>query len=252
MAAVASSSRIAPQREGATVFPGDRIGDVGEFASIGVLLGAGVLREGEQLSATRIGIVRWDEPRRTISVQSAHKRYIPAVGDHVIGVVTDRHADEYRLDIGAAAQATLPTLAFDGATKRNRPNLQVGMLVYARLVVANKDMEPEATCQAPPGIAAKDWVTREALFGELVAGTLFECPLSLCSYLEAEDCPVLQALGDLAPFEIAVGANGRIWLHAERPSTVVVAQQAILMSCTMAASEHRQLVEQLAANMDFD
>jgi len=247
---VASSS--APRRAGDRVFPGDLIGEVDDFSSTGVLLGGGVLREGMQLTATRVGIVRWNDLNHALSVESVLKRYVPAVGDHVIGIVADRHADEYRLDIGAAAQATLPTLAFDGATKRNRPNLQVGALVYVRLTVANKDMDPEATCQAPVGIAPKDWVTRESIYGELVSGTVFDCPLVLCRQLETDECEVLQAIGELAPFEIAVGANGRVWLNAERPATLVIAQQAILMSCSRPAAEHAQLVEDLTANLDFD
>ncbi|KAL0614299.1 Protein eva-1-like protein C [Plecturocebus cupreus] len=33
-----------------------------------------------------------------------------------------------------------------GATKRNRPNVQVGDLIYSQFVVANKDVEPEMVC----------------------------------------------------------------------------------------------------------
>ncbi len=40
----------------------------------------------------------------------------------------------------------LPHLAFDGATKRNKPNLSVGALVYCRVAVANKDMDSELSC----------------------------------------------------------------------------------------------------------
>jgi exosome complex component RRP40 len=40
----------------------------------------------------------------------------------------------------------LHALAFEGATRRNHPKVQVGDLVYGRLVVANPDMEPEMSC----------------------------------------------------------------------------------------------------------
>lgn len=51
-------------------------------------------------------------------------QYIPIRGDRVVGVVktTGRH---HRVDIGSAVAAVLPELAFEGATKRNKPNLQV-------------------------------------------------------------------------------------------------------------------------------
>ena len=103
-------------------------------------------------------------------VESDLKRYWPGLGDHVIGIVTDKGAEDYKLDIGASSKALLPVLAFDGASKRNRPHLAVGALVYARVVLANKDMEPEVTCAAPPGVNARDWVTKESVFGELSGG----------------------------------------------------------------------------------
>jgi exosome complex component RRP40 len=43
----------------------------------------------------------------------------------VLGVVTDKHADDYRVDIRASSSATLSALSFEGATKRSRPRLQV-------------------------------------------------------------------------------------------------------------------------------
>ena len=52
-------------------------------------------------------------------------QYVPMKGDRVLGVVTKTTGKSYRVDIGSAMSAFLPELAFEGATKRNRPNLQV-------------------------------------------------------------------------------------------------------------------------------
>ena len=38
------------------------------------------------------------------------------------------------MDIGASAPASLPELAFEGATKRNRPNLQVRLTSHTLLI----------------------------------------------------------------------------------------------------------------------
>lgn len=175
------------------VFPGDHLCAIGDLAQ--VLLGPGVARDGDFLVASRAGVLRWEAERSRLWVDNDQKRYVPALGDHVIGVVVEKHAEEYRLRVGAAALATLPTLAFDGATKRNRPHLEVGTLVYARVVLANKDMEPEVSCAAPPGVGAKDWVTKESVFGELEGGNVFDCPQALCRELLATDSAVLDALG---------------------------------------------------------
>lgn len=43
----------------------------------------------------------------------------------MVGVIVDRHAEGWKVDIGAAQLASLPALAFEGATKRNRPPLVV-------------------------------------------------------------------------------------------------------------------------------
>jgi exosome complex component RRP40 len=127
----------------------------------------------------------------------------------VIGVVTQRLGEGYRVDIGEAHQASLDALAFESATKRNKPNLkvsamcvivilsaheihQVGSLVYARVSLAHKDMEPELECF--------DAQTRKAEgHGELKGGFVVRCSLKMCrqsvfhSILDAILCAQLSA-----------------------------------------------------------
>ena len=50
---------------------------------------------------------------------------MPAPQESVIGVVIARSGENWRVDVGAAHMANLDGLAFEGATKRNRPNLKV-------------------------------------------------------------------------------------------------------------------------------
>jgi hypothetical protein len=171
-------------------------------------------------------------------------QYVPALEDMVIGTVTERHAESYKLDIGAAHPATLSATAFEGATKRNRPNIlvgpstlrldcitflfhfsielslvfsllfqrtmnqrsssvcgampfaiinicfflyfsslflskidqyksQVGALVFCRVVVADKDMEPEVSCISLTN--KHGWMTDQATYGELKDGFMFPC-----------------------------------------------------------------------------
>lgn len=52
-------------------------------------------------------------------------QYIPAAQESVLGQIISRAGEGYRVDIGAAHPASLDGLAFEGATKRNRPNLKV-------------------------------------------------------------------------------------------------------------------------------
>ncbi len=233
------------------VFPGEELASVAEFER--VLLGGGVLRVGALLLSTRVGMLRWDSSASRLWVEAEQRRYVAAKGDNIIGVVVDKHADEYRIDLGAAAAGTLPVLSFDGATKRNRPHLAVGALVYARVVVANKDMDPEISCAAPPGVSSKDWVTRESIYGELMGGHVFDCPSTLCEHMASDqDCPLLDALGEVSAFEIAAGSNGRVWINAAEPSMVILAQQAMLLCATHPVHDHDRLVQQLASTCRSD
>ncbi|KAK0542655.1 exosome non-catalytic core subunit rrp40, partial [Tilletia horrida] len=75
--------------------------------------------------------------------------YIPAPSDTVIGQITARGPDFYTVSLLSSHTAALPVLAFEGATKRHRPNLRVGSLVYARVVSAERHTDPELSCVNP-------------------------------------------------------------------------------------------------------
>ena len=113
---------------------------------------------------------------------------MPAPQEPVVGIVSARQGEGWRVDIGSAHQASLDGLAFEGVSRRNRPNLkvcwvlilsdcevysrQVNSLVYARVSLAHKDMEPELECF--------DAQTRKADgFGELKGGFLVRCSLKM-------------------------------------------------------------------------
>ena len=118
----------------------------------------------------------------------------------------------------------------------------------AKLIAVPQRM-PQS-CAAPPGVNARDWVTKESVFGELTGGHVFDCPPSVCRQLMSAECPVLEAIGSVAPFEIAVGANGRVWLDAKEERTVVLAQAAILQSQQHPSRDHDKMVQSLARNFD--
>lgn len=88
----------------------------------------------------------------------------------MLGTITARQAESYRVDIGSASPATLDFLAFEGASKRNRPSLRVGSLVYARVSVAQRHLDPELQCfDASTG--------KGAGFGELKGGMVIKVGL---------------------------------------------------------------------------
>lgn len=52
-------------------------------------------------------------------------QYVPARNEYVIGIVVIKSAEIFKVDIGASEYASLSCLAFENATKRNRPNIDV-------------------------------------------------------------------------------------------------------------------------------
>ncbi|KAF5385653.1 hypothetical protein D9757_005565 [Collybiopsis confluens] len=170
--------------------------------------------------STRAGTLNHSANRSKWWVESNARRYVPAPQESVIGVVVQKQGEGFRVDIGSAHSANLDGLAFEGATKRNRPNLKIGSLVYARVSLAHKDMEPELECF--------DAQTRKAEgFGELKSGFLVRCSLRMCRQLLDPNHFLLPLLGSLLPLEIAVGLNGRVWVNSQDAKRIIAITQAI-------------------------
>lgn len=152
----------------------------------------------------------------------------------MVGIVTQKSGDIYKVDIGASDQATLSYLAFEGATKKNRPDLQVGDLIYAKLLVAGRDMEPELVCMDSQG--------KENDLGILSSdGMMFTCSLSLVRKLLNPDCPLFKMLGRNQAYELAVGINGRVWIKARTVQETIAVANAILAAEYTVPSEMQKL-----------
>lgn len=67
--------------------------------------------------------------------------------DHVLCQITNRGAESYQvLILNSYTTASLAALSFEGATKRNKPNLKVGTLLYAQVISASRHFEVEVSC----------------------------------------------------------------------------------------------------------
>lgn len=170
--------------------------------------------------STRAGTLNHSANKSRWWIESNSRRYVPAPQEPVIGVITQRQGDGYRVDIGSAHYANLDGLAFEGATKRNKPNLKVGNLIYARVSLAHKDMDPELECF--------DAQTHKAEgFGELKNGFLVKCSMRMCRQLLDPNHYLLPLLGGLFPLEVAIGLNGRVWINSKEPKQIIAIARAI-------------------------
>nr|XP_060624999.1 exosome complex component RRP40 [Anolis sagrei ordinatus] len=210
-----------------------------------LVCGPGLRRGGEGLLVTKCGLLRYRGPGSGSGgvywVDSQQRRYVPVKGDHVIGIVTAKAGDIFKVDVGGSEQASLSYLAFEGATKRNRPNVQVGDLIYGQFIVANKDMEPEMVCIDSSGRANGMGVIGQD-------GFLFKVSLGLIRKLLAPDCEIIQDLGQLYPFELVLGMNGRIWVKAKTIQQTLIVTNVLEACEHMTAEQRKQAVAKVLEN----
>ncbi|OJT10393.1 Exosome complex component rrp40 [Trametes pubescens] len=203
------------------VLPGEHV----PAQHVNLKLGPGLLQSSSAqgqaaIVSTRAGEVMSNPKGNKWWIEGNSRRYVPAPQESVVGVVISRSGENWRVDIGSAHMASLDGLAFEGATKRNRPNLKVGSLLYARVSLAHKDMEPELECF--------DAQTRKAEgFGELKGGFLVQCSLKMCRLLLDPKHFLFPLLGARFPLETAVGINGRVWVNCKDPRQTIAVVRCI-------------------------
>lgn len=234
---------------GDVVLPGDTLKELRVSEVSGkAIVGPGLRKDSQQCQhdstteketsiVTKPGILRFKEPN-VYWVDSHQKRYIPTKGDNVIGVVTAKAGDVFRVDVGGSEQASLSYLAFDGASKKNRPDVKVGDILFARFLVANKDMEPELVCIDSTGRSSGMGVIRDG-------GFLLRCTTNLVKKLLSKECSLLKTLGTSLPYEAAVGLNGRIWIKGRSIKETIAIVNAIESAEYMTNQQMKVMVRKL-------
>ncbi|KAG5270217.1 hypothetical protein AALO_G00190090 [Alosa alosa] len=203
-----------------------------------VVCGPGLRRDGDDVRVCKCGVLRHKTPN-VFWIDSQQKRYVPVKGETVIGVVTAKSGDIFKVDVGGSELASLSYLAFEGATKRNRPNVQVGDLVFAQFIIANKDMEPELVCIDSCGRA-----NGMGVFGE--GGFLFCVSLGLVRRLLAPQSEIVADLSGLFPCELVVGMNGRVWVKAKSTQQTLILANLLESSENMTATQRQALFRRVA------
>lgn len=175
------------------------------------------------ISASKSGTVSTDNRKRSIWIEdNGGGRYIPAVGDQVIATVHHSSMDMYHCSVVPyAPHANLGHMAFEGVTRKTRPVLQTGSLVYARVSSAERYLEPELECVRPATGKADG-------LGELKGGMLFDISLGFARRLllsrprEDGQISILEDLGKRGlSFEVAVGRNSKIWINSGSIKTTI-------------------------------
>ncbi|KAH6607185.1 hypothetical protein Trco_003498 [Trichoderma cornu-damae] len=200
------------------------------------------------LLPTLAGQLVADRQKNTIRVETANGRYMPRVGELVIGTVIKSALEAYLVGLSDyAAPALLPQLSFESATKKTRPVLAPGALVYARVTLANKHMDAELECVSASTGKADG-------LGPLVGGMLFTISLGMARLLmlpKKVQQGKLVVLDELAgaglQFETATGRNGRLWVDSDSTKAIIAVGRAIQETDekSLSADEQRKLVKKL-------
>ncbi|KAF1992236.1 exosome complex exonuclease-like protein Rrp40 [Aulographum hederae CBS 113979] len=165
------------------------------------------------ITATTAGALSVDSKKNAIWIEHNNGRYVPHTNDLIIATVRQTGSDAYQCAITPhTPSAILPNLAFEGATKKTRPQLASGQLVYARISSAPKHAETELECMSASSGKSEG-------MGPLKGGMVYDISLGMARRLmlspakmREQGLVVLEALAEKVQFEIAVGRNGRVWV----------------------------------------
>lgn len=230
------------------------------------------------LSTTQPGILSTDHKRNGLSMQTPpNRRYIPTANDLVIAQVHHSSPDYFHCVVTPQApQLLLGQLSFEGASKKTRPMLKGGDLVYARVlsVGMGPGAEAELTCVNPATGKAEP-----GGLGPLTGGMVFDVSVGMAARLmrassssssSAEDedgavagLVVLAELGrkleKVGGFEIAVGRNGKVWVDCANGGDSAVKATVAIGRCLGAIDElglspadQRKLVSRVLREMKVE
>ena len=142
-----------------------------------------------------------------------------------------------------SSPVTLSYMAFPNASKKNRPSLKVGDLVYARVCKADKELEGEIEC-------VDSTTGKDAGFGLLSGGMVVEATLAFCRELTFnENFPLLGLLAKNARFEVAIGINGRVWINCDDVKSTLACCRSIMDCQKRPISDHKSIITEHFKNL---
>ncbi|KEY68633.1 hypothetical protein S7711_00513 [Stachybotrys chartarum IBT 7711] len=233
------------------VLPGDHLDPslIPSHPKKALRLGPGVRHvPSDGVVPTVAGQLVTDHQKNAIRVETSEGRYAPRVGELVIATVHKSAAEVYYVTLSDyTTSALLPQLSFEGATRKTRPMLAPGALVYARVSLANKHMDPEVECVSPA-------TGKSDGLGPLTGGMLFPVSLGMARRLmmpkSVQDGKVV-ILDELAnaglQFETATGRNGKFWVNSDSVKTIIAVGRAVVETDEkkLKVEEQQKLVRKL-------
>ena len=189
------------------VLPGDLIATNPKVAGFGTYV------ENGKVYSKILGLL--DKTDTSVRVIPLKGRYIPSVGDVVIGIVREVSANGWSVDIYSPYQAFLPLSENPEYKPNKKPNevLDIGDAIIAK--VLNIDPKMKVT------LTMKDKVCRPIRFGRIV----FINPARVPRVIGKKGSMIKLLKSELG-IQIIVGQNGLIWISGDRRK-VSIGEEAI-------------------------
>jgi exosome complex component RRP40 len=197
------------------------------------------------LVSKRCGVILCDENGKALEdtneevYKSLGKYYSPKVDDFVLGTIVQKSSEYYKIDINSYTTAILNTKDFEGATKKQKPNLNLGDLIFARVLKVNKYDSPILSCVSLH--EHKNWASGESYFGNLKGGNVFTFNKTDTWEFYKENY-ALNRLNDAVGYEIIIGFNGRMWINSDTPENIFNIYEILMKSLTVSKEEVEKMI----------
>ena len=172
--------------------------------------------------------------------------YSAKEGDIVIGIISQKTYDMYRVNIMANKEASLNSIDFEGATRKTKPNLNVGDAVFALVEKENKYSNATLTCKSSTN--SKGWSSGESTYGELKGGKIYDYNRYLCLKLLDNKEFIYRLKECVKGLKIKIGYNGRIWIKTEIITDIPKVFQAIKEGLNLNNEERENKLNNLFNN----
>jgi exosome complex component RRP40 len=178
--------------------------------------------------------------------RSLGKYYSPKEEDVVIGIIVQKSSEFVKVDINTYSYAILNTKDFEGATKKLKPIINLGDVVFARVSKVNKFDAPVLSCVSEYG-GNKSWSSGESFFGILNGGNLFDFP-KIYAWDFYKGNYALSRLNDVANFEIVFGMNGKMWIKSDSLENISNIYEILMSSLNSEKDEIEKLIHEKFLN----
>jgi len=177
----------------------------------------GTFRENENIIASQLGLLSVNG--RLIKVIALSGRYIPKVGDMVIGKITYISFSNWSVNIGYAYEANLSlkeaTSDFIARGADLSQYFDYGDVVTAKVIGVNKQKAIDLTMKGP-GLR------------KLKGGRIIKVTPSKVPRLIGKQGSMISIVKEATNCKIIVGQNGLVWMQGDDPEKVRLAEETIL------------------------